>query len=220
MNKTIWILWGIWPEASATFYVNLIAKIKSLGVIQSNVDYPHIIINNINAPELLSYEDMRIDDYVQWIKDLELHNPDYIYMICNTIHIYLDTIKDLSWSQSIVSIKDLLYKRLKWTDKKICILWTENTIKSQLYNFEDINYFIVPDNIQASIQEWIMIFNQWWDIDIIQNSISDFIRNNNNLLFVSWCTEIRSLGNIDLCDLEFIDTMDLFIDDIINKLYR
>lgn len=220
MNKKIWLLWWIWPEASAIFYMKLIAKIKDLDIIRSNKDFPNIIINSINAPEIIEHNDNRIEDYIEWIKALNFHKPDYIYMICNTVHIYIDQIIQKSECNNIINIKDLVQKKIKNINKKICLLWTENTINSWLYRFNHIKYLEVPENIQESIQTWIIWLNIGNNIQRERAIIQDYIKNERNTIFICWCTEIRNLTDIDSCNVDFIDTMDLFLDDIIHKIYE
>lgn len=218
--KKIWILWWIWPEASAEFYKKLIIRIKEWWYIQSNKDFPNIIINSINAPEILDAWDDNISEYINGIMDLRNLNVEYIYMICNTIHIFYDKIGHQTNTTKIVDLRQLLYNRLINISKKVCILWTENTINSGMYNFNNIDYVSIPNNIQKNIQSWIMLFNSWKCYQNEKDIIKKYISDHKDVIYICWCTEIQELTWIqNIQNITFIETTDLFIEDIIKKVY-
>ena len=88
----IGVLGGIGPEATALFYKKLILQIQKELEIQSNTDFPQIIINSIPAPELVGnkIKEKELGPYVKGLKELDSMGPDFIIMVCNTIHLYLD----------------------------------------------------------------------------------------------------------------------------------
>src|SRR3989344_1847215 len=94
-NLKIGVLGGIGPEATAEFYSKLIQKLQEKNLIKTNKDYPQIIINSIPAPELI-YERISKEDlkpYIRGLKELDKFNPDFIIMVCNTIHLYYDLLQ-------------------------------------------------------------------------------------------------------------------------------
>src|SRR3989338_7494975 len=93
-NITIGILGGIGPEATGNFYLKLISEIQKQKLVKSNKDYPRIIINSIPAPELTSkVNKAQLTDYVYGLKSLEKYGADFIVMVCNTIHLYRDSLQ-------------------------------------------------------------------------------------------------------------------------------
>ena len=67
--RVIGVLGGIGPESTAEFYRRLINRIQKSGYVQSNLNYPHILINSIPAPELfLENPDLSMyqEGYVSW----------------------------------------------------------------------------------------------------------------------------------------------------------
>jgi len=191
--RKIWILWWIWPEASAQFYLKLIEHIKKSWAIISNKDFPQIIINSVNAPEIIGFGDDSVDDYILWIEELVIHQVDSIYMICNTIHAYHQKLVEETWA-NIINIRNLVRSFLAWlVDRVTCILGTENTIKSWLYSFEGINYMNVDDTIQYHIQNAIMKFNSWKDYSLERWILQKFIYDNQHCFFVCACTEMRDI---------------------------
>ena len=69
-NYKIGILGGIGPEATGEFYNKLIKRLQERGLVKSNRDYPHIIINSIPAPELI-YDKISDEDLNPYIKGLK-----------------------------------------------------------------------------------------------------------------------------------------------------
>jgi len=104
----IGILGGIGPEATGYFYSTLINKLKKSGFIKKNKDYPQFFINSINAPELISLKvpNSDIQPYIDGIKELAMHKPDFIVMVCNTIHVYRDLIIQKSGFSNILSLRE------------------------------------------------------------------------------------------------------------------
>jgi aspartate racemase len=149
-NQKIGILGGIGPQATGYFYSNLITKLKDSGKIRSNADFPNIIINSINAPELTGADIsiQQLQPYIDGIKELAVHKPDYILMVCNTIHVYRDLMIQESGYANILSIREIVGKYLeKYSEQKFCVLGSISTIKSGLFSFENID-FIKPDTEQ------------------------------------------------------------------------
>jgi aspartate/glutamate racemase len=54
-----------------------------------------LFINSIPAVELTGQEENEEDlkDYINGLQELDQHQPDFIVMICNTIHLYLDRLQ-------------------------------------------------------------------------------------------------------------------------------
>ena len=86
---------GIGPEATGEFYLKLIHKLQEKKLIKSNKDFPQIIINSIPAPELIqnkiSNKDLK--QYINGLKELDKLKPDFIVMICNTIHLFYNNLQ-------------------------------------------------------------------------------------------------------------------------------
>jgi aspartate racemase len=91
----IGVLGGIGPEATAVFYKKLIEQIQNNFDIKSNKEFPQIFINSIPAPELIrntiSKEELK--PYIIGLKELDEQNPDFIIMVCNTIHLYYNRLQ-------------------------------------------------------------------------------------------------------------------------------
>ena len=199
MNTTkIGILWGIWPEASAYIYSELIWKLKESNSITSNSDYPQIKINNINAPELTGDEitDDMLEPYISWIKELSSLSPDFILMVCNTIHLFYDKISIISWVKNIVSLTDLVRQKL-WSFKwSICILWTPSTVTWWLYNFSEHQYINPTHQDLLKIGTIVNRYNAYWNIQECRSQMTEIMKTYKQQwadIFLTACTEISNL---------------------------
>ena len=109
------LLGGIGPAATGVFYNLLIDTLQKSDRIESNEDFPHIIINSIPAPELTStaIADADIGPYIEGVKLLNRYRPDVIFMICNTIHLYFKEIQNRSGAKNLFSLRDVVQKKLE-----------------------------------------------------------------------------------------------------------
>jgi aspartate racemase len=221
--QKIGILGGIGPQATGYLYNTLITKLKANGKISSNIDFPNIIINSINAPELTGSKisARQLKPYVNGIKQLTLHKPDFILMVCNTIHIYRDLLIKESSFANILSIRDIVETYMKnYVDETFCILGTRSTIESGLFDFGNVNY-INPDKNQLSeIGEIINDYNKTGDRStklIILQSIVMQLKNKGVTKFLIACTEISELLNKE-SENEYISTLDIMVNELCKRI--
>lgn len=217
----IWILWWIWAQASSSFYQKLIDALKNTNLIKKNIDYPQIVINHIPAPEILWYGNDNIDDYIKWIRELQFFDPDIVCMICNTIHIYYDQILKETGCKQIINLPLLVKKHLeKFFENIYIVLWTPNSLKNNLYTFQNIQYDNPPEEILTEIERWIINFNVWQDYILTRNILRKYIDMQiakywSKVVFIYWCTEIIDL--VWSYHNKYINTMDLLWDHIIQQ---
>jgi len=215
----IGILWGIGPEASATFYYNFIKKLKKRGNIKSNADFPNIIINSINAVELIDQKNHNINQYIDWVELLIKCQVDVIVMVCNTIHLYRDLIIKKTWFTNILDLKDIIHQSLLDLEK-ICVLWTWHSISSWLYNFNGINYTNLPKPLTSCINKAIYKFNNGSDYNQEKNMLQKYIIENKNT-YLLWCTEmiwILDKSFLNKNNIAYLDTMELLSNNLV-QLY-
>src|SRR3989344_4301337 len=161
-NLKIGVLGGIGPEATAEYYSKLIYTLQKEKLIKSNKDYPQIIINSIPAPELI-YEKISKEDlkpYIEGLKELDKFNPDFIIMVCNTIHIYYNLLQKEIKTEIIDLRKELKLYIKKKKIKSVFILGTPNTIKQGLYKFKEIKTFQPNKKETKSLTRMIFNFNK------------------------------------------------------------
>ncbi len=95
--KTIGILGGMGPAASAHFYQQLITQAQTqYGAIQDN-NYPPMIIYNL---PLANFDETGVtnsvlvkEQLITAVKMLEQSGADFIVIVCNTVHAYINTLQ-------------------------------------------------------------------------------------------------------------------------------
>lgn len=161
MTKKIGLLGGIGPEATGTFYLNLIARLQDSGAIKSNTDFPQIIINSIPAPELI-YEkisESEILPYLNGLRELERLDVDFIAMVCNTIYNYHAQLQK-EIKTPIIDLKAEFAKSMKENNiRSIVVLATPSTMKGDLFRVEGVKYYTLDESDTKTISEAILLFN-------------------------------------------------------------
>lgn len=219
----IGILGGIGPSASAEFYHKLVLKLQDSGKFNSNTEFPRIIINSIPAPELTSFTINKklLQPYIDGIKQLKLHQPDFIVMSCNTIHLYLDTLKEACNFEQILSIRDIVKNHLPQHIKgKISVIGTPLTVTSQLYNYSAYDYIEMDKADLIELGEIVNDFNVNNNFHECQTklvNITNKLQDKGAKIFILACTEISLLLN-SLKSISTINTLDVLIEHVTKKV--
>lgn len=136
-KKTIGILGGMGPEASAYFY-NLLIKLAhtKYGAVQ-DTDFPPIIIYNL---PLFGFDETGItdeklveDQLVAGVKKLESAGSDFILIACNTVH-KLQPVMQAALHVPILGIIDeTVHEAVRKGYRKVGLLTSESTNRMGLY---------------------------------------------------------------------------------------
>lgn len=214
----IGVLGGIGPEATARFYGNLIKALQKEG-IDSNLDYPQIFINSIPANELIhetaSEEDLRM--YVNGIRELDGMHPDFVVLVCNTIHLFMDLLAEHAGSEIFDLRKEV--RRCLVEKKRVLVLGTMLTVNSGLYRFDGVNYETLNGDELEILQRAISKFNLGKDYQEEKRRITDICNksvNSGTDCVVLGCTEL--VGILENEDLPTLDTINLLVDGTIRRL--
>ena len=218
----IGILGGIGPEATGYFYITLINKLKKSGLIKKNKDYPQFFINSINAPELTSLEVQNSDIqlYIDGINELTTHKPDFIVMVCNTIHIYRDLLIQKSGFNNILSLRDIVKEELTKASLPLCILATPLTIKNDLYRYNEFSYINLDAGDLKEITEIIINFNATGDKEKNKEKLIEIIKKQTKLgakSFLMACTEISELL-VDENNIQKLDSLEILLNFVLKKI--
>lgn len=184
--KKIWILWGMWPQASIHFYQLLIQKVELSINDPRNQDYPYLILSNIPVPDLIQWQNNKnitINMVRNEAKRLEASWVDFLVMPCNTMHLFKDEI--MKWIHiPFLSMIDCVIKRVqKLKIKRVWLLGSTTTMRSQLYISPIQNLWIQVNIPQENTHETIS--------HIIQNYISWKISKNDIQYLESCCHELE-----------------------------
>lgn len=222
MPYTIALLGGIGPISTGYFYKLLVDKLQKSGLIKKNTDFPHILVNSIPAPELTSNQvsDALLEPYIEGLKELASFNPDLVCMINNTIHVFFDKVKEASKLSTLISIRDCVERRMQQHSKsKICILGTPLTVKSGLYEFEDLNYINPSQEELLELGRIVNQYNATGDAATCLPLLENLIKTKQAQgaeLFLLACTEVTALVS-SLKGLHFEDTLTILAEEVVAR---
>jgi aspartate racemase len=212
MSYKIGFLGGIGPEATGTFYLQLIKKLQASGKIKSNTDFPQIIINSIPAPELLSANNNStvLDPYIKGLRELEACGVEFIVMICNTIHTY----HSLLQAEVTKAVKS---KKIR----SAVILATPITIESGLLKVDGVNYYNLGKDEIYTISDSIYNFNLGFEKAVQASrilAIANKYMDQGAEMAILDCTEISLMLNDS--HIKKIDTMDILLEATIGLILQ
>jgi len=197
--KKIWILWGMWPQASVHFYHMLIEKSQKKHSMR-NQDYPYILLANIPVPDMIQWKntlEITVNMVREAAKNLENIWAEFLVMPCNTMHLFQSEI--LQWiSLPFISMIDSVVSKISsWNYSRVWLLWSSTTMSSELYHWElrekNIDC-ITPEiseheNISHIIQRYIS-----WEVSDTDRVYLDWVCQ--KLVeswaecIIFWCTEL------------------------------
>lgn len=218
----IGILGGIGPEATGEFYNKLIFELQKRGLIKNNSDFPQIIINSIPAPELIhdKHGDEDLRHYLEGLKELEIHDPDFIVMVCNTIHFFYERLQK-EVKPPIIDLRKEIRENLKNNKvETVIVLGSPISIKGGLYRSENINYVEISDNDIEKLSESIYNFNRGFQkdrqIDKAKKIARKYFKKESNSSIILGCTELELM----LKDEPFpkINPMDILVDSAMRRI--
>ena len=129
--KTIGILGGMGPEATAELYLRIVRIFQQEFGAKYDNDFPEIVILNLPLPdvvETVDNEKVVREQLLYATNKLELAGVDFIAIPCNTAMLFLDQTKV---SVPLISIVEETKKVIG--KRKVGILGTKATIRNQLY---------------------------------------------------------------------------------------
>lgn len=223
MNQyRIGLLGGLGPISTGVFYNLLIDKLQKSGHINSNIDFPNIIINSIPAPELTSADisNSLIVPYINGLKLLQSLNGDIIFMICNSIHVYFDAVKKSSGATNLISIRDVVQKKLEtYKDRTICVLGMPSTVNSGLYSYESLHYANPDTEELKQLGEMVNQYNSLGNRKLASKTLNNIISKKKREgadVFLLACTEVSAIAK-DIKGTLFEDTLEIMADFILHQ---
>lgn len=148
--KTIGILGGMGPEATAELYRRIISICQRNFGAKYDSDFPPIFIYSLPLPDIVESsgdKDTIIEMLEEGINKLKSAGCDFIAVPCNTVFYFIDK---LGVDIPILNIiEETLAEAKRRNFKKVGILSTVNTAKTRLYE----NIFDGVDVLQPSVVE-------------------------------------------------------------------
>jgi len=136
--KTIGVLGGMGPAASAHFYQLLLKYSQKIyGAVQDD-EYPQIIINSLaltgSTEKGMEENELIVRQLSEGIKALEKSNSDFIVIPCNSVHNVINELRKKSDLPIISIIEKVSEAVIKSAVKKVLVLASETTDKYGLYD--------------------------------------------------------------------------------------
>ena len=227
-DKVIGILGGMGPEASAFYYTQLIKRTH----VSKDQDHFHVIIEaNPKIPDrtksILGLGDSPLPELIKSIERLNLMNIDQAFITCITSHHYFPELAKHCAFELVNALECLNTQLHKDGVKRIGLLATSGTIRTQLFNqyLKDIEVIIPSETIQAN---YVMdaIYNPASGIKsghVAGYPISQLIHAGQSLIengaevLIGGCTEISMVLKKEMFSVALYDPMIVTIDRLIQK---
>ena len=215
-NKTIGVLGGMGPGASASLYNKIIEYSQYKHGAVQDVDYPPIIIYSlplVGFDETGIVDEMLVkDQLIRGVKKLESAGCDMIIIACNTVHVYYEEMQAAVNIPILNIIEKTRERVIKSGYKKVGLLASESTNKLQLYQkkFSKIDIEILSSNksqqnVINNVIEHVMGGNQGVeDVIVLKGIIRDYLKQGAEAVILG-CTEIPLAINQVDTDTELFD---------------
>ena len=227
--KKIGIIGGIGPASTVEYYKGIIDGYKKI----NDGNYPRLFINSINMTEMLDcLADNNYDKLINLLSNeinkLEIVGADYIAIACNIAHCVIDELIKKS-TVPIISIVEETCKYAKNNNlKKVLLTGTKFTMEKDFYkkSFEKNNIeCIVPDENERTIIQNIIFPNLENGMKFVEDKkafmkiCNKIIKKENIDGVVLGCTELPLLINQRDFGISVLDTMEIHIKSILEKMY-
>jgi len=226
--KTVGVIGGLGPETTAEFYLEIIFssfkkyKVERPPVLIWNVPLPYEIEHDLIAEA--KGEERYIPFLIDAAKRLEKGGVDFIVMPCNSLHIFIEEIRE-AVKVPVLSIVEETAKFLKQNSiKEVGIIATSSTIKNKLYEVhleKAGTKQIIPDGLQQAkigeiINNLVLNVHKNSDREQIQEIIESFSRKGIKTVILA-CTDLQLLIPQHE-ELKIYDTMKIFADATVDQI--
>ena len=224
--KTVGIIGGFGPEATAQFYLRLVKQCRNIHDGQQ----PHIIMRNVAVPRKLEHDLLvfgkSIDKFAPLLvtaaKKLEENGAELIVLPCNTLHIHEKAIQTaidvpfVSIIQSTVQFfSDHKIRRVGFLGSGVTV--RENLFKKKAQN---ISFITVDERLQKRINTGLDIFVENQKGELLERALRDaftFIGRTNAKDVLLACTDFGTLCPRDTT-FHVHDTLDILVEATVNML--
>ena len=188
--------------------------------IKSNSDFPRIIINSISAKELTGFNIKKTDlrEYITGLKQLESNDPDFIVMVCNTVHLYLNTLRSEIRTEILDLRAEVLATLRKTGVKSMTVLGTPATMHGGLYASAGVKNITLKDQEALRISSAISRFNAGIEREKQTSLVRSIAKRyyGRSDAVAAGCTEISLM--LQGSGISYLDTMDVLVEATIRKL--
>ncbi len=159
--KTIGILGGMGPEATAQLYLRIIQIFQQRYGAKYDADFPKIFICNLPLPDVVEAADTKNqvrDCLIQAVGELAAVSVDFIAIPCNTVSYFIDEVR-AAVSIPVLSLPEEVAK-VVWQRglQTVGLLATEMTVRTGIYStaLGKVNVIVPLENEVAALTRLIM----------------------------------------------------------------
>jgi aspartate racemase len=137
VNKTIGILGGMGPSASADLYLRIIKYSQERYNAIQDCDYPPVILISLAMSGFdetgIVNESLVKKQLIDSVKKLEIAGADFIVIACNTVHFFYKEMQEAVKIPILSIVEETKNKIIKFRFKKVGLLSSESTSKLKIY---------------------------------------------------------------------------------------
>ncbi len=214
--KTIGILGGMGPEATASLYMKIIKIFQQQFNAKYDNDFPPFFIYSLPIPDVVEQqvdEEVLIKLLQEGAKLVEKSGADFIVVACNTVQKYLPKMRE-SVKVEIISIpEETIMEARRQGYQKVGLLATESTINSKIYEKESklLNLEIICPNDKQQSEITKVIMNVLSGQKLLSDKvrladISLDLQNKGAEAIILGCTDLPLIFQEEDSELELLDT--------------
>lgn len=213
--KTLGIIGGMGPMATADFYTKLVMMTDA----KKEFEHIHTIIDsNPGIPDRSAFINSGVNDptdfLVKSIKLLEDSGADVIAMPCNTAHYFYDTLCANTKLDFINMIDETIKYALSvcTSTGRIGLLATTGTYDSKIYEASALrsgfNLIVPPDSIKQQLMLLIYALKngQTDQMEVLKKEVYDYLDVQNLDAWILGCTELPIILKEDIMKYNMIDS--------------
>lgn len=228
--KTVGIIGGLGPETTSEFYLDIIFSSQK----KDKTSRPAIIISSVPLPYKIE-EDLILgseggERYIPYLvkeaQRLEKAGADFIVMPCNSLHVFIDKIREAVTIPMLSIVEETVKFLKKENMNKVGIVSTSATIKNKLYEHafaENSIEYVVPNELQQArmgkfILSLVMGQQKNRDRDELISIINGFENMGLDCVILA-CTDLQLLIPHHPT-MKIFDTMKLFVDATVQEIMK
>jgi aspartate racemase len=228
--RTIGILGGMGPEATAELYTRIIRLYQTEEGAVDDADFPNILINNVPAEDMLNDLAKRrpviVSQLQRGVQVLENAGAEFVAIPCNTAMLFLDEIKDVL-SIPVIDITTVTAQQVKKLgSKSVGMLASTSTIKTKLYqdklNSSGIAMLKPSNKDQQEVNQVIMRVlagqKNAEDKEILKKLATQMMKDGADSVVLG-CTELPLILS-KVAGVSVVDTLDVLARAIVDKADR
>jgi aspartate racemase len=227
--KTAGVLGGMGPETTARFYELVVLKSYYQ---KSKKERPPMLIwsipMNLKDEENFLKKGKNNDKYIDYLVDgakrLESGGADFIVIPCNSVHIFIDKVRD-AVDIPVISIVEESVNFVNKGNGPVILLSTGVTAESGMYqegfDEKEVEYRLPGKKVQSKLDKLISELVNAIGSEEKENDLRDIIKDmepKDNEFVLLACTDLQLLIR-EAADNQVVDTMEILADVTVERIY-